>query len=71
MFLAVLTSVRLRGAVALLLRFRSTLVIVEHENDAPASITLNTVTAATQLGGGVSCLVAGTKCDVVARDLNY
>ncbi|KAB0369355.1 hypothetical protein FD755_019360, partial [Muntiacus reevesi] len=52
-----------------LLRFQSTLVIAEHANDTLAPITLNTITAAKRLGGEVSCLVAGTKCDKVAQDL--
>uniref|UniRef100_A0A8C9HGY1 Electron transfer flavoprotein subunit alpha, mitochondrial n=1 Tax=Piliocolobus tephrosceles TaxID=591936 RepID=A0A8C9HGY1_9PRIM len=53
---------QLRRAASLL-RFQSTLVIAEHANDSLAHITLNTITAATRLGGEVSCLVAGTKCD--------
>ncbi|XP_010374028.1 electron transfer flavoprotein subunit alpha, mitochondrial isoform X2 [Rhinopithecus roxellana] len=59
---------QLRRAASLL-RFQSTLVIAEHANDSLAPITLNTITAATRLGGEVSCLVAGTKCDKVAQDL--
>ncbi|XP_042637998.1 electron transfer flavoprotein subunit alpha, mitochondrial, partial [Orycteropus afer afer] len=55
--------------VASLLRFQSTLVIAEHANDTLAPISLNTITAAKRLGGEVSCLVAGTKCDKVAQDL--
>ncbi|XP_043839481.1 electron transfer flavoprotein subunit alpha, mitochondrial [Dromiciops gliroides] len=60
---------RLRRATASLLRFQSTLVIAEHANDMLAPITLNAITAASQLGGEVSCLVAGTKCDKIAQDL--
>lgn len=63
MFRAVATR-RLQRA-ALLLRFQSTLVIAEHANDTVAPITLNTITAAKRLGGEVSCLIAGTKCDKV------
>ncbi|XP_075391722.1 electron transfer flavoprotein subunit alpha, mitochondrial [Tenrec ecaudatus] len=59
---------QLRRAASLL-RFQSTLVIAEHANDTLAPITLNTITAAKNLGGEVSCLVAGTKCDKVAQDL--
>uniref|UniRef100_A0A5F9DDB7 Electron transfer flavoprotein subunit alpha n=1 Tax=Oryctolagus cuniculus TaxID=9986 RepID=A0A5F9DDB7_RABIT len=59
---------QLRRAASLL-RFQSTLVIAEHANDSLAPITLNTITAAKRLGGDVSCLVAGTKCDKVAQDL--
>ncbi|KAF3830726.1 hypothetical protein GH733_004545, partial [Mirounga leonina] len=54
---------------ASVLRFQSTLVIAEHANDTLAPITLNTITAAKRLGGEVSCLVAGTKCDKVVQDL--
>nr|KAF6279065.1 electron transfer flavoprotein subunit alpha [Myotis myotis] len=61
MFRAVATR-RLQGA-ATLLRFQSTLVIAEHANDTIAPITLHTITAASRLGGEVSCLIAGTKCD--------
>ncbi|EPY89362.1 electron transfer flavoprotein subunit alpha, mitochondrial isoform a [Camelus ferus] len=60
---------QLRRAASLL-RFQSTLVIAEHANDTLAPITLNTITAAKRLGGEVSCLVAGTKCDKVAQDLS-
>ncbi|XP_074088586.1 electron transfer flavoprotein subunit alpha, mitochondrial [Macrotis lagotis] len=60
---------RLRGATTSLLRFQSTLVIAEHANDTLTPITLNAITAATQLGGQVSCLVAGTKCDKIVQDL--
>ncbi|XP_023380490.1 electron transfer flavoprotein subunit alpha, mitochondrial [Pteropus vampyrus] len=59
---------RLRRAASWL-RFQSTLVIAEHGNDTLAPITLNTITAAKRLGGEVSCLIAGTKCDKVAQDL--
>ncbi|XP_047718741.1 electron transfer flavoprotein subunit alpha, mitochondrial isoform X1 [Prionailurus viverrinus] len=59
---------QLRRAASLL-RFQSTLVIAEHANDTLAPVTLNTITAAKRLGGEVSCLVAGTKCDKVAQDL--
>lgn len=40
-------------------------MIAEHANDTLAPVTLNTITAAKHLGGEVSCLVAGTKCDKV------
>lgn len=49
-------------------RLQSTLVIVEHNNNELTPITLNALTAAKQLGGEVSCLVAGTQCaNVVAQ----
>uniref|UniRef100_A0A8C5KY20 Electron transfer flavoprotein subunit alpha n=1 Tax=Jaculus jaculus TaxID=51337 RepID=A0A8C5KY20_JACJA len=59
---------QLRRAASFL-RFQSTLVIAEHANDSLVPITLHAITAATRLGGEVSCLVAGTKCDKVAQDL--
>ena len=40
----------------------SILVIAEHDNSSIKSATLNTVTAATQLGGDVVVLVAGQDC---------
>ncbi|XP_028921608.1 electron transfer flavoprotein subunit alpha, mitochondrial [Ornithorhynchus anatinus] len=61
---------RLRRAASLLRRCQSTLVIAEHSNDTVTPITLNAITAAKRLGGEVSCLVAGTKCDKVAQDLS-
>ena len=42
------------------------LVIAEHDNQALKPATLNTVTAATQLGGEVQVLVAGKDCRGVA-----
>ncbi|KAG9340713.1 hypothetical protein JZ751_020303 [Albula glossodonta] len=46
----------------LLQRFQSTLVVAEHNNDKLTPITLNAITAASKVGGEVSCLVAGTNC---------
>ena len=43
-------------------RDASTLVLVEHTNDEVTPITLNAVTAAKQLGGDVTALVAGHNC---------
>ena len=48
-------------------RFQSTLVVVEHNNETLTPITLNAITAASKLGGDVSCLVAGTNCAQVGR----
>ncbi|MFO1420549.1 MAG: FAD-binding protein [Candidatus Competibacteraceae bacterium] len=45
----------------------SILVIAEHDNAALKAATLNTVTAATQLGGDVAVLVAGHNCGAVAQ----
>lgn len=43
------------------------LVIAEHENGALAGATLNTITAAQQIGGDVDVLVAGNGVDAVAQ----
>ncbi len=45
----------------------TTLVIAEHDNQQLKSSTLNTVTAAIQIGGDVHLLVAGTNCGAVAE----
>ncbi len=45
----------------------SVLVIAEHDNAELKPATLNTVTAATRLGGDVVVLVAGHNCDGVAQ----
>lgn len=49
-------------------RLQSTLVIAEHNNDALASITRNTLAAASKIGGDVSVLVAGESCSKVASE---
>lgn len=51
----------------LLQRFQSTLVIAEHNNEKLTPVTLNAITAATKVGGEVSCLVAGTNCAKVGK----
>ncbi|XP_025077848.1 electron transfer flavoprotein subunit alpha, mitochondrial-like [Pomacea canaliculata] len=56
--------------VVILKRCNSTLVIAEHNNETLAPITLNTVRAATRLGGEVSCLVAGNQCAKVAEKVS-
>ena len=43
----------------------SVLVIAEHDNASIKSGTLNTITAATKLGGDVHVLVAGSGCAAV------
>ncbi|KND01949.1 uncharacterized protein SPPG_02456 [Spizellomyces punctatus DAOM BR117] len=77
MFSRSLLSVRSRAAVANQLSLRSfaasrnasTLVLVEHKNDAVASSTLNAITAATKIGGSVTALVAGSAPDAVAKSV--
>ncbi|ESP04110.1 hypothetical protein LOTGIDRAFT_224100 [Lottia gigantea] len=54
----------------LLKRCKSTLVIVEHNNEKVTPITLNTVSAASKLGGEISCLVAGSQCAKVAEEVS-
>ncbi|KAK7865366.1 hypothetical protein R5R35_001856 [Gryllus longicercus] len=54
---------------AQLKRLQSTLVIAEHNNEKLLPITQNALTAAKQLGGEVSVLVAGTKCGPVAEEV--
>lgn len=60
----------LRQVASLLHRSQSTLVIAEHTNEKLTPITLNAITAASKLGGEVSCLVAGTDCAKVAEELS-
>ncbi len=43
------------------------LVIAEHDNASLKGATLNTVTAATQIGGDVEVLVAGSNCGAAAE----
>uniref|UniRef100_A0AAZ3PYQ7 Electron transfer flavoprotein subunit alpha n=1 Tax=Oncorhynchus tshawytscha TaxID=74940 RepID=A0AAZ3PYQ7_ONCTS len=43
-------------------RFQSTLVIAGHNNNQLKAITLNIITAASKVGGEVTCLVAETNC---------
>ena len=45
----------------------SILVIAEHDNAALKSATLNTVTAASRIGGDIAVLVAGHNCGAVAQ----
>ena len=47
-------------------RNASTLVIVEHDNEKVVPSTLHAVSAAKQLGGDITCLVAGTGCESVS-----
>uniref|UniRef100_A0A646QDJ4 Electron transfer flavoprotein subunit alpha n=1 Tax=Hemiscolopendra marginata TaxID=943146 RepID=A0A646QDJ4_9MYRI len=50
------------------IRFNSSLVIVEHDNEKLIPVTLNTITAAKKIGD-VTCLVAGTKTGSVVEQL--
>ncbi|KAH9524652.1 hypothetical protein Btru_027439 [Bulinus truncatus] len=51
-------------------RFKSTLVIAEHNNEKLTPCTLNAVTAATKIGGDISCLVFGSNCSKVAEEVS-
>jgi len=51
-------------------RSQSTLVIAEHSDNTLTPITLNTITAAKEIGGDISCLVAGSSCSQVAEQLS-
>lgn len=42
-------------------------MVAEHNNDKLTPITLNAITAASKLGGEVTCLVAGTNCAKVSK----
>ncbi|XP_004553214.1 electron transfer flavoprotein subunit alpha, mitochondrial [Maylandia zebra] len=65
-----LNKSNLKHLTGLLQRFQSTLVIAEHNNEKLTPITLNAITAATKVGGEVSCLVAGTNCAKVAEEIS-
>lgn len=45
------------------------MVLAEHDNNVLTPCTLNAITAASQLGGEVHCLVAGSSCGAVAKEL--
>ncbi|MEY4591335.1 MAG: hypothetical protein RIR18_230, partial [Pseudomonadota bacterium] len=45
------------------------LVIAEHDNSGLKAATLNTVTAATKMGGDIHVLVAGNNCQSVAEQV--
>ncbi|XP_047354580.1 electron transfer flavoprotein subunit alpha, mitochondrial isoform X1 [Vespa velutina] len=49
------------------IRLESTLVIAEHNNEVLSPITCNVLSAAKQIGNDITVLVAGTKCDAVAK----
>uniref|UniRef100_A0A8C6KVQ5 Electron transfer flavoprotein subunit alpha n=2 Tax=Nothobranchius TaxID=28779 RepID=A0A8C6KVQ5_NOTFU len=66
----VLTRTSLKNLTGFVQRFQSTLVVAEHNNDKLTPITLNTITAASKLGGDVSCLVAGTNCAKVVEQIS-
>jgi len=50
-------------------RQASTLVLAEHDNAKLSPVTLHAITAANSVGGDVTCLVAGSKCGDVAKEV--
>ncbi|XP_061917297.1 electron transfer flavoprotein subunit alpha, mitochondrial isoform X2 [Entelurus aequoreus] len=66
----VLTKTNVTRLSRVLQRLQSTLVVAEHNNDKLTPITLNAITAASRLGGEVSCLVAGTNCAKVVEEIS-
>ncbi|KAK0144195.1 Electron transfer flavoprotein subunit alpha, mitochondrial [Merluccius polli] len=60
----------LRQLTSFLQRLQSTLVVAEHNNDKLTPITLSAITAASKLGGEVTCLVAGTECSKVVEEVS-
>jgi len=50
-------------------RHGSTLVLAEHDNATLNPATLHAITAAKAVGGDITCLVAGTSCDAVAKEV--
>ena len=52
-----------------LTRQASTLVLAEHDNAKLSPVTLNAITAASNVGGEITCLVAGSKCAEVAKEV--
>lgn len=51
-------------------RNASTLVVIEHSDAEITPATLHSITAANQLGGNVTCLVAGVNCAPAASELS-
>ena len=47
----------------------STLVLAEHDNANLSPVTLNAITAANNIGGDITCLVAGSSCGEVAKEV--
>ena len=47
----------------------STLVLAEHDNAKLSPVTLHAITAASTIGGDITCLVAGSKCGDVAKEV--
>ena len=52
-------------------REASSLVIAEHNGESVIPLTYNTITAARELGGDVTALVAGPDCGKVCESCEY
>lgn len=59
---------RLLGGMGV--RNASTLVLVDHDNISMNALTLSAVTAAQQIGGDITCLVAGTNVASVVEEVS-
>ncbi|OAD59378.1 Electron transfer flavoprotein subunit alpha, mitochondrial [Eufriesea mexicana] len=70
MFATCFRTLRIGNKYGLLARYESTLVIAEHNNESLSPITCNTLSAAKKIGGDITVLVAGTKCDTVVQSIN-
>ncbi|XP_055349094.1 electron transfer flavoprotein subunit alpha, mitochondrial-like [Paramacrobiotus metropolitanus] len=51
-------------------RFASSLVIAAHNNERLLPITLNTISAAQDIGDDVSCIILGSKCSKAVEELS-
>ncbi|KZC07013.1 PREDICTED: electron transfer flavoprotein subunit alpha, mitochondrial [Dufourea novaeangliae] len=67
MFATCFRTFRVSNKFGTLARYESTLVIAEHNNESLLPITCNAISAAKKIGGDITVLVAGTKCDLVAQ----
>lgn len=70
MFSTCFRTLKISNKYGLLARYESTLVIAEHNNETLLPITCNTLSAAKRIGGDVTVLVAGSKCDKVAQSVS-
>ncbi|XP_012347989.1 electron transfer flavoprotein subunit alpha, mitochondrial [Apis florea] len=70
MFATWFRTFRIANKHGLLARYESTLVIAEHNNESLLPITCNTLSAAKKIGGDITVLVAGNKCDTVAQSVS-
>ena len=70
MFTACFRTLKVSNKYGLLARYESTLVIAEHNNEMVLPITCNALSAAKKIGGDVTVLVAGNKCEKVAETVS-